>query len=100
MYRNLRIRLLVVALVFVGVALATSVQATAFATVPASGEIFSRAPYVGADLDLREDNVYYQDCLRRRDAGDMKCGETCFWRECVTCANICTHDCEEDGYWT
>ena len=39
---------------------------------------------------FREDNAYYRDCLRRRDAGDMQCGEVCYWRECMVCANVCT----------
>ena len=43
----------------------------------------------------REANAYYQDCLARRDNGDMKCGESCFWRECITCVNVCTLNCVE-----
>ena len=46
---------------------------------------------------FREDNAYYRDCLRRRDAGDMQCGEVCYWRECMVCANVCTIDCREGG---
>ena len=46
-------------------------------------------------LSDREANRFYLDCLARRDAGDMRCGESCFWRECITCANVCTLNCEE-----
>ena len=57
------------------------------------------APSVPApgSLAYREANEFYQDCLERRDAGDMRCGESCFWRECITCANVCTLSCYEDG---
>ena len=45
-------------------------------------------------------NVYYQECLRRRSAGDMACGEICYWRECVQCQNLCAcnpcDDCPDD----
>ena len=60
-----------------------------------------RLPEVGPeavapeDTGLREDNAYYRDCLRRRDAGDMKCGEVCYWRECTACANVCELDCKD-----
>ena len=46
-------------------------------------------------LGGREANGYYQDCLSRRDNGDMACGESCFWRECLTCNNVCTLSCNE-----
>ena len=66
--------------------------ASAVEVPPAPGPRVDVAP---PSLGDREANAYYQDCLRRRDAGDMKCGESCFWKECLTCNNVCTLNCVE-----
>lgn len=65
----------------------------AYAAVPDPAPAY--APEVRSSLADREANRFYRDCLARRDAGDMRCGESCFWRECITCANVCTLNCIE-----
>ena len=67
------------------------VLAFEFAQPPEIEQVSSEPENTG----YREGNVYYRDCLARRDAGDMKCGEVCYWRECMACANVCTLNCVE-----
>lgn len=54
-----------------------------------------RAP-VSEEPGYQYGNEYYRNCLRRRQSGDLRCGETCFWRECVRCQNICRMHCSCD----
>lgn len=57
---------------------------------------FEQAP-VSDDPAQQYGNEYYRKCLERRESGDLRCGETCFWRECVECHNICRMHCSCDS---
>lgn len=62
---------------------------------PVARTDFEQAP-VSDDPGSQYGNEYYRNCLRRRESGDLRCGETCFWRECVQCRNICRMHCSCD----
>ena len=51
---------------------------------------------VSENPEYQYGNVYYRNCLLRRQSGDLGCGETCFWRECVRCHNNCRMHCSCD----
>ena len=57
---------------------------------------FEQAP-VSDDPGQQYGNEYYRNCLKRRESGDLRCGETCFWRECVRCVNIYRMNCSCDS---
>lgn len=63
---------------------------------PVARTDFEQAP-VSDDPGQQYGNEYYRNCLKRRESGDLRCGETCFWRECVECVNICRMHCSWDS---